>query len=61
MLKIPILADGLDMEDEIDEMEGDGILEPFSNSRLSFGKSRKPKRQFIMPSLRQVLARTYNR
>ncbi|CAD5224997.1 unnamed protein product [Bursaphelenchus okinawaensis] len=28
--------------------------EPFSNSRMSFGKRNKPKRQFIMPSLRQA-------
>jgi len=46
-------------EDEGDEDDGEGGEEmgcdAFSNSRMNFGRRSKPKRQFIMPGLRQAV------
>lgn len=43
-----------DEEAQIVEEDSSTGPEPYSNSRMSFGKRNKPKRQFIMPSLRQA-------
>lgn len=43
-----------DDDTNVDDEDAPAGPEPFSNSRMSFGKRNKPKRQFIMPSLRQA-------
>ncbi|GMT03321.1 hypothetical protein PENTCL1PPCAC_25495 [Pristionchus entomophagus] len=45
-----------DEADEDEEAPGAALRDPqYSNSRMAFGRRNKPKRSFIMPSLRQAI------
>lgn len=43
-----------EFDDEEEDVEGDERATSFVNSRMTFGRRSKPKRQFIMPALRQA-------
>ncbi|GMR62147.1 hypothetical protein PMAYCL1PPCAC_32342, partial [Pristionchus mayeri] len=65
--KMQAAANGgeIDMDDEDEDGDGDGNMitdsnydfrdAQYSNSRMNFGRRNKPKRNFIMPCLRQAI------